>query len=233
MAEDFAERFAFEPSRVVGIVKALRDEGLIKTGPRGVNAHEATPTDAARILIAMMLRVRHQDAAEAVRLFGQMQTLKQEPVSIGGRKAESFEAALATLLSYCMRPISNSDEAWSYFGRFDFSASIVRWYCHGRITLQRFADEDDDGNELEDTDESGIAETREFLFLHPAVHDFDPESGKPTIEPSYFDDVRRYRAGFHEVPHLLREDIIAIGQVLAGHRPLGWICRQYGEFEDQ
>jgi hypothetical protein len=57
-------------SRATVFARALRDDGLLTTGPRGVNAAEMTPLDIARMLIAFLGTDRPVDAHHAVRSFG-------------------------------------------------------------------------------------------------------------------------------------------------------------------
>ena len=208
MAEDFAERFNFEPARVAGIVKALREGGLIKAGPRGVNAPDCTPLDAARILIAMMLRVRHEDVAEGVSLFGAMQVARGA-LTNDAKAPESFEQSMAEILAFCGR----DDTSW--LDQADIKACIYRDTCTAETVLSIFAEDDDARWELDDFD--GVNERHGYLFLHPEFSASHAADNTPT--PELLAAWRKYRSGFHEVPTLTRQDFFEIGQVLAGHQP--------------
>lgn len=217
LCDDFAERFAFEPSKVAGIAKTLRDAGLIKAGPRGVNAPPATTLDAVRILLAMMLRVKHHEAAEAVRLFGSFVPVTGEAFQIGGRPAENFEEGFVRILDWCAFPFDDSDKASDYFGPHNFEISILRDHVMAQITILRDKF-DEEGNEVE-------PEERIFGFCHPEYGDFEKaiKEGRTVSTANTRNAMRRYRSGFHEVPNLRREDLIAIAQVIAGHQPLHWV----------
>ncbi|WP_394659556.1 hypothetical protein [uncultured Novosphingobium sp.] len=212
ITDDFAERFNFEPSRVAQIAKALRmdADGLIRSGPRGVNAPDATPLEAARLLIAMMLRVKHHEAAEGVKLFGRFRPLDGTPVSIGGKAAQTFEDAFAILLGYCGQP-TTPGEFNPLLDRFEFSLWIHRDTCFADIFIGQW-----EGDADEDA-EAVFARQETFRFVHPefgavAANDYEMT---PELRASW----RRYRTGFHETPMLTKNDLIEIGQVLAGHMP--------------
>jgi len=212
LTDDFAERFNFEPSRVSQIAKALRadDAALIRSGPRGVNAPDATPLEAARLLIAMMLRVKHHEAAEGVKLFGGFRSLNDQPVTIGGRSAESFEDAFALVLAYCGNE-ATPGEFNPFFDRFEFSISIYRDTCSAEIHIGQWAE--DQG---EDEDAEPVFERQEtYRFLHPEYG--ASLANNAQLTPELRAAWRRYRAGFREVPSLWKSDLIEIGQVLAGY----------------
>lgn len=221
MCEDLAERFVFEPSKVAGIAKALREAGLIKAGPRGINAPAATPLDTARILIGMMLRVKLHEVAEGVRLFGGFETIDGGEVRIGPSPACTFEGTLASILEYCMQIYDDSDRSQRQFLDFDFSVSIIRDACVADISAGRLADEGEDG------DSDGFTRRSDYRFIHPELRT-SMERGE--LSPEMRAAWQRYRSGFHESPMLLKSDLIAIGQVLAGHQPFGW-CPASGTLE--
>ena len=54
------------------IARWLREDGLLSQKGRGRGAAQATPLDAARLLIALMVGGKIKDAPQAVRDFGQM-----------------------------------------------------------------------------------------------------------------------------------------------------------------
>lgn len=90
--------------------RVLRDEGLITSGARGVNAPDMVPLDAARLLIWGLVSDRPVDAAEAVKDFGSLEF--EEFVSVtnpdhsfrfeGGHfeGAHTFEQALTELIVF-------------------------------------------------------------------------------------------------------------------------------------
>lgn len=69
-------------------VRVLREERLITTGARGVNAPPMTYLDAARILIALLVTDRPARAAEAVRDFGSLECVE---LRINPDVAEPFQ----------------------------------------------------------------------------------------------------------------------------------------------
>lgn len=208
MADDFAERFAFEPSRVAGIVKALREAGLIKAGPRGVNAPNATSLDAARLLIGMMLRLKHEDVAEGVRLFGEFKPSADDRNA--PRAPSIFENVLASAL----------DRLSTEGARDDLSrmvqVSIDRDHCFGSLVIEVRADETDERWET-DPEFDGRIETVEVRYYHPEFQESLANGASPTAE--LLAAWRRYRSGFHETPVLFHSDLLNIAQVLAGHEP--------------
>lgn len=208
MADDFAERFAFEPSRVAGIVKALREAGLIKAGPRGVNAPNATSLDAARILIGMMLRLKHEDVAEGVRLFGGFKPSDEDPNA--SRAPVVFEQVLATALDRLSIKGAREDSSRL------LQISIERDHCFGSLIVDIRANDDDERWET-DPEFDGNIETIEVRYFHPQFQESLANEATPTAE--LLAAWRRYRSGFHETPVLYHTDLLNIAQVLAGHEP--------------
>jgi hypothetical protein len=79
-----------EPT-VSGAFRALRENGLMTSGARGVNAPDMTDLDAARILIAMLVNERPAYAERSVRDFGQLICLGSYPVDCTGLSDEVRE----------------------------------------------------------------------------------------------------------------------------------------------
>ncbi|WCT77512.1 hypothetical protein [Novosphingobium humi] len=223
LADDFAERFNFEPSRVAGIVKALRDEprqegmeALIKAGPRGVNAPNATALDAARILIAMMLRVKHHEAPEAVRLFGAfpLGPILRNDTPVEQDKEQSYRAQAPVS---CEDALAKALEFYGHEGAAEvdernFTFSIHRDLASASVTVGIWAGDDDPRWESDDF--SGF-DYIEFRYLHPEFGPSIANGGELT--PELRAAWRCYRSGFHEIPTLNSGDLAEIGQVIAGH----------------
>jgi hypothetical protein len=75
LVSDYALRFNLEPVLVAGVARYLREAGLLSQGGRGVNAPDATPLDAARLLIPFMVggvAMKAKDAPDVVRDFGNL-----------------------------------------------------------------------------------------------------------------------------------------------------------------
>lgn len=221
ICSDLAERFVFEPAKVLGYARALREAGLLSTGARGRHAPNATALDVVRLMIPMMLRVKIDDAVDAVEVFGRGVPANDEPVNIAGKKVKTFEDAFALLLEYCMQPYDGSQNCEDRFYSYDFGAMIIRGLCQGRIELTHIVDGDDEPDEV-----------RQFTFIHPDLEGIDPLASNTGSADKFFSDRLKYRSGFHEVPNIGKSEFISLGQVLAGHKPLGWICRGW-TFEDE
>lgn len=211
ITEDFAERFNFEPPRVAQVAKALRAQKLVQSGPRGINAPNASSLDAARLLIALMLRVKHDDAVDGVKLFGEFRALDAESVSIAGKVAYNFEEALALMLDYCGQDM-DSEGGNAAFDDLEFSVRIHRDSCSAYIFMGQWADNADEADDEEPT----FKREQTFTFLHPEVA---PSLASGEFTPALRAIWRRYRTGFHEIPELSKNDLIAIGQVIAGRSP--------------
>jgi hypothetical protein len=102
------------PAATVTIyLRVLREEGLITTGARGVNAPPLTPLDAARLLIAIMTTDKPSRAAQAAQDIGRMICVhaieKPENRAFAFDKARKlgknhdFETAVAALIDMFAR----------------------------------------------------------------------------------------------------------------------------------
>lgn len=205
LTQDFAERFAFEPSRVAQIAKALRMDGLIQSGPRGVNAPDASPLDAARLLIGMMLRVKNHEVSDGVRLFGRFELWDRADPKHGA--AVACEDMLVKVLEIC----GHEDEPSNAERQFRFI--INRDLAIAKVIVSTWAGDD---HPMAEDDEFDGFNHFEFRYLHP-------EFGQSVIERKASPELRKawrlYRSGFHEEPMLSNEDLLEIGQVIAGHTP--------------
>jgi len=207
LCEDFAERFAFEPSRVLGIAKALREAGLLKAGPRGKNAPDATALDAARILIGMMLRVKQDEVAEGVSLFG---SFPANIKNLNGLNAPAtFELAFAEILDRC----ATKGKEW--YSNKGFEVKIIRDYSYASVFIAKLASDDDP--RMDDDDFYPVLAQNEFRYLHPEMLKIQPND--PLLHPDLLEGWRKYRSGFHEEPVLLNNDLREISEVLAGRIP--------------
>ncbi len=68
--QTIAQHFGIDLSLVKQISRALREDGQLTTGARGVNAPHMTPADAARVAIAILAGSIPTTAAEDVRQWG-------------------------------------------------------------------------------------------------------------------------------------------------------------------
>lgn len=203
-----ADRFHFEESKVLGYARILREAGLLTSGARGVNAPDATTLDAARLLIAMMLRAKKDDAATAVQLFGSFEgkAIGEGPVPQGTQRlvGAACEQALAQIIAAAAQATPEQIEN----GQFTFS--IVRDLAYVSIIVSSWPGDDDPRHELENF--SGWDEF-EFRFFHPEFAARDPEQGPTDALVAAWN---QYRSGFYEVPILHSQDLVAIGQFIEG-----------------
>lgn len=99
LIDDFADRFNQPIGTIKNIARYLREDGLLNTGARGVNAPDATYLDAARLLLALMAN------ASAVKTPSKVKNLGALP-AIGEGKIRDYqgwnnlESALAWLFKY-------------------------------------------------------------------------------------------------------------------------------------
>lgn len=201
LCADLAERFRFEETKVHNYSRVLREAGMVTTGARGINAPDATPLDAARLLIAMMLRTKADDTLAGVKLFGGFVAL-DEGAAIGGRTVTTFEDALEALIEYCGIADAGTADGEARYSDFSFEAAIVRDLAIANVRLAKL---DDEGEE---------SEVRSFRFAHPDIAAAD--DANLTVPERLAKDWRHYRSGFHEIPTLMKGDLLNIGQVIAG-----------------
>ena len=108
--EGMAEVMGLPVETVRFASRVLREQGLLTTGARGVNAPDMTPLDAARMLIWGLVSDRPADAAEAVRDFGALVFEEYVSVSNPNHKfhfegghfegAHTFEQVLTELINF-------------------------------------------------------------------------------------------------------------------------------------
>lgn len=104
-----ANAMLLEEAKVWSAMRNLRERGLLTTGARGVNAPNMTYLDAARILLAHVVKTKPGRAApDFVRDFGSLAWANQgfawkgDPFTLSelvpDASTETFEEALATLI---------------------------------------------------------------------------------------------------------------------------------------
>jgi hypothetical protein len=206
LIEDFAQRFNFEPTKVASLARVMREAGLLTQGARGVNAPMASSMDAARLLIAMMLDSKMATVAEDVDLFGRFKAQQKFSDVFA---PETLEECLAGMIDYCgqtggihhhgamlvvcLRP---------YVGIADATVGYIR----------------EAGNDEQGDEDGMIEDIRVVSFIHPDIGD-DLSQGLP---PSYFEATKRFPSGFYQEPKVTDRELVAIGQVVAGHQPIHW-----------
>lgn len=211
LCDDFAERFNYEPTKVAGYARVLREAGLLTSGARGVNAPDAKALDAARILIAMMLRSKLADVVSDVQLVGEFVPGEGETFS-AAFSPSNFEAGFAGVIEYLGRyELPDGDISRSSYRRFNTKVVIERdaMICSVEIEDQQ--------------PRTRKKHKKEVHFAHPELQRWLSSGPKFDNFPSELVQAfGRYKSGFHEAPSLNRDDLIAVGQIVAGRLPVGW-----------
>lgn len=99
MVSSYAATLRCSEATVAKFAQLLRQEGLLSTGARGVNAPHMTTLDGSRLLIALLATDRPGAAVSAVKAFGQLPGLRWG----NGMSREpdgNFETVLAEVLSF-------------------------------------------------------------------------------------------------------------------------------------
>ena len=107
LVEELAKSTGVAEKSITVIARWLREDGLLSQKGRGRGAAKATPMDAARLLIALMIDGKIKNAPQAVRDFGQLVLFSQQ--SSGHRQislemlcglpaGHTFEEGLAALI---------------------------------------------------------------------------------------------------------------------------------------
>lgn len=209
LIEDFAERFAFEPTKVASLARQLREAGQLTQGARGVNAPNATALDAARLLLAMMLNCRLPNVVEDVTVVGGF-------VPVGGATFSdvfapgTLESALCGLIEYFgLDPVEDEDTA-RYDG-FEADMRLTPYRALAHVSIRRWSDDKEDWDD------------RAVVFSHPSIAEFDLTTTF-ALPGEYVAALRRFPAGFNQEPSLDHRALLAIGQIVAGHQPPHWIA---------
>lgn len=103
-----AKAYRVNEKSLVHSARLLKEAGLLTTGPRGVNAPDMTPLDAARLTIALLATDKPTKVVEAVQKFGNLTASRKygkdrvpipaelEQAEVGGT---TYENALAEIFS--------------------------------------------------------------------------------------------------------------------------------------
>lgn len=191
LIDDFAERFSFENTKLSSLARVMREAGLLTSGARGVNAPMATPLDAARLVIAMMLDSKLPNVVEDVHLVGRFVIVdrsKWTPTF----QPETLEQGLAELFKYVG---TASEDALADFA---FAFTLTPYAAIGTIEFARIPEE-------------GEEKRTELAFSHPDMA--DTTAGKPLPE-SYLEVARRFPLGFYQRPMLLTGGILGVGTLV-------------------
>ena len=202
---------------IVGVARRLREDGLLSQKGRGRGAAHATPLDAARLCIALMIGGKAKDASIVVHDFGQLQlssrSVEPEHVyaslsleMVGVPPDHVLEEGLAGLIAVWgedklvakMEALVGPVGIWpgmlarlsdsSMAGTICFGAST---YFYNHTTLIR-------ANQAEDS-EARLALSEEYLAT-----------------------ARRYGSGIRSTREISGVELMPLGQVVAGLRDPGW-----------
>ena len=194
LTRDVAARLHLEVSLVGNVGRSLREAGLLSQAARGVHAAKATPLDAARLLIALMVGGKLKDAPAAVTDFG---LLKLAAILPAGRSASdmlatayrltdpSFEQALAAL--------------FAGFGDEELYANLIKEHAPSSLAQTSVV--------IRDThfDAQIRLNGQTYLFQHPAFIEEQRHHAKVAAEQ---------RAG--ALPPAPHEALAAIGAISSG-----------------
>lgn len=202
LIDDLAERFSFEHTKLNTLARALRQNGLLSSGARGLNAPPATSVDAARLLIAMMLDSKMATAAQDVILVGDFLPLNPEALTPAFRP-ETLQMGLAQLIGYAgTAPDDHLEDLTA------LTFSLTPYAALGEIWI-RYEREAADG---EPADEEGmIVKETQIAFTHATVRDINEP-----LPASYIAAARRFPTGFYQRPEIRKHDLIAIGKLVMG-----------------
>ncbi|MBB5220341.1 hypothetical protein HNP73_000262 [Amaricoccus macauensis] len=202
---------------IVGVARRLREDGLLSQKGRGRGAAHATPLDAARLCIALMVGGKSKDASTVVRDFGQLQLSRRsvEPEHVYGSLSlemagvapeHVFEEGLAGLIAVWgedrlvarMEALVGPRGIWPGMLAMLSDSSMSGAICFGATTY--------------------TYHHSALLRANQAKH---PEEGVALTE-QYLAASRRYRGGIRSTREISAVELLPLGQVVAGLRDPGW-----------
>jgi hypothetical protein len=202
---------------IVGVARRLREDGLLSQKGRGRGSAHATPLDAARLCIALMIGGKARGASTVVRDFGQLQLSRRsvEPghpfgelclEAAGVAPEHSFEQGLAGLISVWENDRLRARMhalAGPVGPRPGMLARLSDSSMAGRICF------------------GGSDYTYHHAALIGANRAENPEEGVALTE-QYLAASRRYRGGIRSTREISAVELLPLGQVVAGLRDPGW-----------
>lgn len=202
---------------IVGVARRLREERLLSQRGRGRGAAHATPLDAARLCIALMIGGKTRDAPRVVRDFGRLQLSSRstEPEHVyasldlervGVAPEHSFEEGLAGLIAVWgedrlvtrMQALRGEREPWPAMLASLSDSNMAGAICFGVSTC---------------------------VYEHPALIRANraefPEA-RLALTEEYLAALSRYRGGIRRTLEVSWVELLPLGQVVAGLREPGW-----------
>lgn len=213
LVEDFSGRFNFEPTKVASLARALREAGLLTQGARGVNAPKATVSDAARLLLAMMLDCKIATVAQDVSLFESFKPVNSAKFS-DTFAPQTLGECLAGLIDYF------GSTKWVNLDGFNAWVRLKPYVGMVEVGISQIRD----AEENEQGDDDGLIERDAIVtFVHP---DITMEALEEEALPlTYTSALTRFPTGFYQEPELRTRELLAIGQIVAERQPMFW-CPQ-------
>ena len=199
------------------VARRLREDGLLSQKGRGRGAAQATPLDAARLCIALMIGGKAKDASTIVQDFGGLQLFQRavEPEHVYGALSleavgvppdHTFEEGLAGLIA-----------VW---GDEKVVAMMEELVGPGAIWPGMLA-------RLSDSGMTGriIFGVSDYVYNHAALiranQANDPDVRLAQTE-EYLEASRKYLRGIRSTREISGVEILPLGEVVAGLRRPGW-----------
>lgn len=217
LALDYAKRFNLNPVFVQGVARQLREEGLLSQGARGVNAPEALPLDAARMLFPFMvggIAMKAKDAPQIVRDFGRLKHVKtfkfdeelQRDVAIKGEEATPPGPLLEDAIAYIIDAMNDQDRMRELLPEnpYDFGQGLI----------------------IQDGRLSAKIVHNHFTFLYRPETAFGHEEIETDNATPMAWLPERYRSSMHSERQMDFLQFAAISDVLSGRKPIGWYTLQ-------
>lgn len=98
LIKDMAAVLHIEQTTVQTYARRLREAGLLSQGGRGRGGADATPLDAARLLIALSVDAYAKDAPQTVRDFGRLRCSRETPLRGESNRIQYDKLRMAKLL---------------------------------------------------------------------------------------------------------------------------------------
>lgn len=207
---------------VVGVARRLREAGLLSQKGRGRGAAHATPLDAARLCIALMVGGKAKDASTVVRDFGQLRlshrSVEPEHVyaelgleMVGVTPEHTFEEGLAGLIAIWgeARLVKKMEALVGPAGM--WPGMLARLSDSGMAGTVYFG---------------GSSYTYNHAGLVRANQTEDAGESLALLE-EYQATAREYRSGIRSTREVSGVELLPLGEVVAGLRQPGW--RDSGE----
>jgi hypothetical protein len=199
------------------VARRLREDGLLSQKGRGRGAAQATPLDAARLCIALMIGGKAKDASTIVHDFGGLRVSQRAVApehvygvlsleAIGVPPAHTYEEGLAGLIA-----------AWGDEKVVAMMEELAAPTAIWPVMLARLSDSGMTGR---------IAfGASDYVYNHPALiraNQTDDSDVRLAQTEEYLEASRRYLRGIRSTREISGVEILPLGEVVAGLRRPGW-----------